>query len=727
MKNMQRGIGILLLIALFISSHALFAQESTEEPAGAEATPEATAAVVTSEAESTPDVASTPVPESTPPAESTISPETTPEAVDVPLRIVGSGIVNPLVQGVLEASSESFEGEIVTTGTNTGFEQFCNGDAAMVTTNRTITTEEDAACRGSEVEYAQMQVAHDALAFVAHPEDEFLMCLSGQNISDLVAPSSAQTITNWGQVTLLDPNAPAEEEAATPQPEVTPEATEEPEDLPDITVLLPEDGTALYFTLDDAVPGVGFRDDATSADTATILETVRSTPGALGVVTLQTAQDMGDEVMIVPISFSGDPTGCITPSAEAIEDGSYPATTPLYVYYNRAAQDALSPVLNAITDAEVSREAIASAGFTPLTDAGYETNLAILAGEERGTGDEEIERYTVPAQLAGTLTVGGATSGFRLADNAAARLGSGQAAQQGQAAPFTATTNFQGQTLGINEFCTGAMDIVFVNGDGTLTEEQRAACEENRVVPVSFPVGTQAVVLLANADDEFNTCLTREQILTIWGAQTEEEITNWNQISQAMPDLEMTLFSVREGNYLLDLLLSPGDGNPPLPVRLDIEVNGDPLYRAAATANVQGALTFMSWPDYQEVLENEQQNIQLVAVDGGAGCVVPTEDSITSGEYPLTRQTTMLVNQLSLSTVPVQSFLWTMFQENSYNIIRLSGFVGIEEGDLYGIGTDLLNAFAAAEEAAAIAAEATPEVTPEATSEATPEATEATE
>ncbi|MBZ0289061.1 MAG: phosphate-binding protein, partial [Anaerolineae bacterium] len=75
-------------------------------------------------------------------------------------------------------------------------------------------------------------------------------------------------------------------------------------------------------------------------------------------------------------------------------------------------------------------------------------------------------------------------------------------------------------------------------------------------------------------------------------------------------------------------------------------------------ANVEGGLTYLSWTDYQRVLANNQQRIQLVGVNGGNGCVAPSEATINDGTYPLTRASKLLVNTKSLTRSEVQSFLW---------------------------------------------------------------------
>jgi phosphate transport system substrate-binding protein len=172
------------------------------------------------------------------------------------------------------------------------------------------------------------------------------------------------------------------------------------------------------------------------------------------------------------------------------------------------------------------------------------------------------------------------------------------------------------------------------------------------------------------------------------------------------------LFAPEIGDTNTDLLLIKSAGSS-IPMRDDVEVNRDPLYRAAATANVAGGLTFMEWVDYQKVLDNNQERIQLVSVDAGDGCVVPSSQSIVDGTYLLTNSVQLLVKTSSLNTIPVQSLSWFIASDSNYSLLEQAGLSGVQFGDLAILRNTLQSAFF---EAAQQGEEVTSEVTAEATS-----------
>ncbi|MDQ7025550.1 MAG: substrate-binding domain-containing protein [Anaerolineae bacterium] len=598
------------------------------------------------------------------------------------ITVVGSGIVNPVLENIITASETELEFDISTTGTTAAFEQLCAGETDIATANRAISVQETTVCRENEVEFLELLVGYDILAIISNAADGFASCLSTEQLDSIFAPSAA--VTDWNQLNT---------EAATAEnPGVFPE-------LP-LTVIVPEDTTLTYAVLDVIVSGVGFRSDATSADFDTILETVRSTSGAISAIPLELALANPD-ILPIAIQFPGSEAGCLPPSVDFVEQGLYPVLTPLLVYVNKAAQETLGDFLT-VLGGESSAESIVSAGFSPASVATYETNLAIIAGEQASrTTSTEDATFDIPPVLTGTVTVGGATTGFTLANTAASNLTTDQA-------NLTITRDFSGEALGITAFCNGELDILFVNGDGAFE------CEEESPDALTISLGYQAVVLLANAADDHTTCLTLDQIQTIWSASSTETVTQWSDVAESMPEQAMTLFGIRESNDILsDIMLTPADGGAAAPIRIDTEINFDPLYRAAAVANVEGALTYMKWSDYERVVQNGQERIQLVLINGDNGCIQPSEETITSGEYPLSLQTSVVINKASLADLSVESYVWTIFADSSLSYLNAAGFVGINANDLLAIRQDLLveytAALLAAAEIEAAAAEATEE------------------
>lgn len=587
-------------------------------------------------------------------------------------EIVGSGVVMPIVEAVASQADPALEVTTNITGTSAGFTALCDGSASITVASRGMNLEEETACEDNGIEFYELVIGYNIPVFITNPSDDFVQCLTSNEISQLFEPSAVANVTDWETFTQgaqTTPDAESDETGSTP-----------------IQLFTPRENTLNFLALDNLVAGVGVRSDATLADADDIIEQVANTSGSIGLVDLQ-ALNTVDSVNLLQVDFAEVDSGCIAPSVENVETRLYTPSDRLFIYVNVNSADA--EIVTALTDDAVTAS-VTEAGFSPASITTLDRNRQILAGT-LGTGRQftrEITAFEIPPALFGEFTIAGSASAFDIANRVATTLSETQA-------NLTVNFDIRGTNQGIEDLCAGSAAMAFATGD--TADANLSACTDNEVTPIAFTIGTQATVLIANAANDDFACLTLDQISTIWGADSAETINNWSDVDASLPDADMTLFSPNAGNIFADIMMDRG-ASAIQPVRADAEINNDALYRAAAVANVTDSLTFMSFNDYLRVIDNEQQGIQLVAVDGGDGCISPTVDTITSGDYPLTRTTSLFVAQDSLADVNVQSYLWTLFADGNFNAFQSTGFVGLTFNDLPAIRDRLESEFETATE-----------------------------
>jgi ABC-type phosphate transport system substrate-binding protein len=611
-------------------------------------------------------------------------------AQDDAVNVVGSGIVAPLLQALADASGAEANVNVSVTGTNSGFNAFCQGSADVTTATRTISPSEEAACSQNGISFLELLIGHHVVAFVANPATDFTQCLTTVELTTALAPSAEGQVTNWNQINASYADTP-------------------------LTVLGTGPDTPVYALTDAFIEGDALRSDlgvqATDADT---IAAVGTTVGALGVVNYEAAVTAGDSVKILQID-AGTGSGCAAPSAENVENRTYGAANQLMIYVNAASlsKTKLQALLTFAASDEAA-SAVTEAGFTAPTADAYTRDRDILANSETGrTFSRENTDFTIPQDIVGTITVAGSPTGFDYINGLSTLF-------TGQYPGVTTEIHLIGQPNGFTRLCNNEIDITVAYS--AITPEQQTACDTNGIRTVDIDLGREAVVVVANAANEYLTCLTTDQLATLWRVNSGDAITKWNQVSDTFPETDITLFAPPDGSPTTDLLLINTAGAD-VPARIDVaEQNPDPLYRAAATANVDGALTYMNWTEYQSVLANNQANIQLVSVDAGAGCVAPSETTIADGSYPLTRPLRLLVRQSSLNKAEVQSFLWYLASDENYSALTDHGFVGLSFGQLPDLRNRLEQEFAQAALQETIDLQATPEATSEAVTDTTPEA-----
>ncbi len=260
----------------------------------------------------------------------------------------GSSTVGPLttVAGEFFAAEENgVNVSVATSGTGGGFEKFCQGQTDISNASRPIDEEEIAICEKEGVEYIELRVATDALTVVTSSENDFVDCLTVEELNTIWAPESEGKITTWSQV--------------------NPEFPDEPLELYGPGT---DSGTFDYFTDEiNGEEGASRSDYNASEDDNVLVQGVSGSPNALGYFGYTYYEENADSLKAIGID-SGD--GCVEPSAETAADGTYtPLARPLFIYVSKKAY-ADEPQVAAFVDFYVESNAkIAEAAqYIPLND-----------------------------------------------------------------------------------------------------------------------------------------------------------------------------------------------------------------------------------------------------------------------------------------------------------------------------------------------------------------------
>ena len=574
------------------------------------------------------------------------------------IKAKGSAIAGALLHDLAEASGIAGL-EMKPRGSKSGIKALCNGETDLAPATRKMNAEERAACEAKEIVYSELLIAHHITAFIAHP-DAPTQCLQMDAIESALKPSASNLANDWSFY------------------------SEDNADLP-LVVLLPADSALPYVIADGMIAGDGLRLDGALYEAPTgAIAAVAETEGALAIVPW--SEQLGEDAMVRVLQV-GQLSACRLPSAEAVESGDYGFALSLYVYVNRASLEA-SDSLNTLMQFSISESSaavITAAGAVPPSATMRELNGRLLtdaAADASITGRHDD--FRIPPDLSGEIIIAGAANAHQILKRAAENLG----------AQLSTEFRYAGTAAGGESLCQGDADIVAL--DATALLNALEICESIGIASMPIQLGAQATVLLANAADDFATCLTTDQVNAIWQARSAGAVMAWSDADDSLPEMSLTLFGMNALDTHTDMLLQTADAPIP-PVRRDSENHYDPLYRAAAVANVSGALTYMSWQDYLSVLENEQANIQLVAVDSGDGCVEANPASIGDGSYPLSRDAALLLSEASLAQVEVQSLLWTLLAEETWTSLEDAGFLSASALELPIMRRDLLARFAEAE------------------------------
>jgi phosphate transport system substrate-binding protein len=222
----------------------------------------------------------------------------------------GSSTVGPLTQLAAERFQEQQPGVQVTvgiSGTGGGFERFCAGETDISDASRPIKDDEEVPlCQKAGIEYTEFQVAVDALTIVVNSENDWVDCLTTDQLKKVWEPGSK--VNNWNQI---DPSFPDQE----------------------LSLAGPgtDSGTFDYFTDEiNGEEGASRTDYTASEDDNVVVQAVEGDKGGLGYFGYTYYEENQDRLKAVEVD-SGN--GCVAPSAEAAQSGEYaPLSRPLFIY-----------------------------------------------------------------------------------------------------------------------------------------------------------------------------------------------------------------------------------------------------------------------------------------------------------------------------------------------------------------------------------------------------------
>ena len=262
------------------------------------------------------------------------------------IRIDGSSTVAPLTEAVAEefqASNPDVKIAVGTSGTGGGFEKFCAGETDINDASRAIESEEVELCKKGGVEYGEVQVANDALTVVVNPNNP-IQCMTVEQIKQVWEPGSK--VTDWSQIKGLQPPFSA---AAAPYGPGS------------------DSGTFDFFT--EAINGEegAIRKDYNDVgedDNATVTG-VSGAEGGIGYFGYSFYIE--NEGTVKALEIDGG-SGCVAPSVETAQDGSYtPLSRPLYIY--PSAEALKDETTKAFLEFYVDNvnDVAEQVGFVPLT------------------------------------------------------------------------------------------------------------------------------------------------------------------------------------------------------------------------------------------------------------------------------------------------------------------------------------------------------------------------
>lgn len=287
--------------------------------------------------------------------------------------------------------------------------------------------------------------------------------------------------------------------------------------------------------------------------------------------------------------------------------------------------------------------------------------LTACGGQSSGTPAGEAG-----AGLTGSVVADGSSTVAPLAEAAADLF---RDAESG----INVTVATSGTGGGFSKFCADETDVS--NASRPIKDEEAAECAAAGIEYTEIVMANDGLSVVVNPENDFASCLTVEQLNTIWGPEAEGTITNWNQVDASFPDLPIALFGAGTDSGTFDYFTDEINGEEGA-IRTDYSPSEDDNITVQGVAGDEGAIGFLGL----SYVEENPDSMKAVEVDGGAGCVAPSAETVQDGTYsPLGRPLFVYVNNASYSEKPqVKSFI-DFFVENEAAIAEAALFIGLTD------------------------------------------------
>lgn len=226
---------------------------------------------------------------------------------------------------------------------------------------------------------------------------------------------------------------------------------------------------------------------------------------------------------------------------------------------------------------------------------------------------------------------------------------------------------------GFAKFCAGETDIN--NASREIKPEEAAICEDNGIEFVEIAVANDALTVVVNKENTWATCLTVEELKTIWSPESEGTITSWSQVRSSFPDEPLELYGAGTDSGTFDYFTDAINGEEGAS-RTDYNPTEDDNVTVQGVTGSKGALGYFGFSYYEENMDK----LTAVQIDGGNGCVTPSSEAAQNGTYsPLSRPLFIYVSKQAVeANANVKAFV-DFYVDNDDAITARALFVPLSE------------------------------------------------
>lgn len=262
------------------------------------------------------------------------------------------------------------------------------------------------------------------------------------------------------------------------------------------------------------------------------------------------------------------------------------------------------------------------------------------------------------AMLAGEVLIDGSSTVFPIAEAIAEEF---QAANP----DVRVSVGFSGSGGGFKRFCNGEIDLA--NASRPIKDSEVEACAAAGIQFTELPVAWDGLSVIANPANPFLQCMTVDELRKVW--EPGSTVRTWRDVRAEWPAEEIKLYGPGTDSGTFDYFTETVNGESGAS-RPDYQASEDDNILVQGVAGDTYSLGYFGYAYYAE----NADKLKLVEVDGGAGCVAPSDATIADGSYaPLSRPLFVYVKHASLARPEVKAYIEFLVQ-NAQEVVPATGY-----------------------------------------------------
>lgn len=298
--------------------------------------------------------------------------------------------------------------------------------------------------------------------------------------------------------------------------------------------------------------------------------------------------------------------------------------------------------------------------------------VALLIAACGGSGpDGSSPTSSGDPALSGSITIDGSSTVFPITEAVAEEF---QIANPG----VRVAVAFSGTGGGFKKFCVGETDIN--DASRPIKENDQGeglACTANGIEFVQLQVAIDGLTVVVNPENDFVECLTVEELSIVYGPDSPEGLL-WSDVRAGFPARPVVRFMPGADSGTFDYFTEEINGETDAATRFATQSEDDNVL----VTGVGGEIDAIGFFGYAYFAENSDK-VAAIGVDGGAGCVEPTESTINDNSYaPLSRPLFIYPDAGSAASRPELKAFVDFYLDQTSELAAEVGYVALPEAIL---------------------------------------------